>query len=142
MLEQFEKPWLEGFYNTISSKVKTMATTTKSIKIGDSKIYDLNVIYLRTIALVSSDRDVDVKDVLAYELAPVPTAMFTEDGMRICKAKSTLKKSLQRLTMAWEKALSSKSRKLGTNYQPLATWMHHSSKSSTKPLPSSQPVMT
>ncbi|KAI9545272.1 hypothetical protein NQZ68_037142, partial [Dissostichus eleginoides] len=37
------------------------------------------------------DRDVDVKDVLAYELAPVPTAMFTEDGMRICKAKSTLK---------------------------------------------------
>ncbi|KAJ8391024.1 hypothetical protein AAFF_G00096450 [Aldrovandia affinis] len=49
----------------------------------------------RVIALFSSDRDVDVKDVLAYELAPVPTAMFTEDGMRICKAKSTLKKSLQ-----------------------------------------------
>ncbi|KAK1893669.1 Serine/threonine-protein phosphatase 7 inactive like [Dissostichus eleginoides] len=95
MLEQFEKTWPEVFYNTISSKVKTMATTTKSIKIGDSKIYDLNVIYSRTIVLFSSDRDVDVKDVLAYELAPVPTAMFTEDGMRICKAKSTLKKSLQ-----------------------------------------------
>ncbi|KAK1892150.1 Protein telomere ends associated [Dissostichus eleginoides] len=95
MLEQFEKTWPEGFYNTISSKVKTMATTTKSIKIGDSKMYDLNVIYSRTIALFSSDRDVDMKDVLAYELAPVPTAMFTEDGMRICKAKSTLKKSLQ-----------------------------------------------
>ncbi|KAJ8366608.1 hypothetical protein AAFF_G00348540 [Aldrovandia affinis] len=58
-------------------------------------MYDLNVIYSRVIALFSSDRDVDVKDVLAYELAPVPTAMFTEDGMRICKAKSTLKKSLQ-----------------------------------------------
>ncbi|KAK1904119.1 putative cysteine--tRNA ligase [Dissostichus eleginoides] len=72
-----------------------MATTTKSITIGDSKMYDLNVIYWRTIALFFSDRDVDVKEVLAYELAPVPTAMFTEDGMRICKAKSTLKKSLQ-----------------------------------------------
>ncbi|KAI9536072.1 hypothetical protein NQZ68_037037 [Dissostichus eleginoides] len=95
MLEQFEMTWPEGFYNTISSKVKTMATTTKSITIGDSKMYDLNVIYSRTIALFSSDRDVDVKDVLAYELAPVPTAIFTEDGMRICKAKSTLKKSLQ-----------------------------------------------
>ncbi|KAK1902398.1 ATP-dependent 6-phosphofructokinase [Dissostichus eleginoides] len=95
MLEQFEKTWPEGFYNTISSKVKTMATTTKSITIGDSKMYDLNVIYSRTIALFFSDREVDVKDVLAYELAPVPTAMFTEDGMQICKAKSTLKKSLQ-----------------------------------------------
>ncbi|KAJ8409789.1 hypothetical protein AAFF_G00218480 [Aldrovandia affinis] len=95
MLEDFEKTWPEGFYNTISNKVKTMATTTKSIQVGDSKMYDLNVIYSRVIALFSSDRDVDVKDVLAYELAPVPTAMFTEDGMRICKAKSTLKKSLQ-----------------------------------------------
>ncbi|KAJ8407765.1 hypothetical protein AAFF_G00268090 [Aldrovandia affinis] len=95
MLEDFEKTWPEGFYNTISNKVKTMATTTKSIQVGDSNIYDLNVIYSRVIALFSSDRDVDVKDVLAYELAPVPTAMFTEDGMRICKAKSTLKKSLQ-----------------------------------------------
>ena len=32
-----------------------------------------------------------VEDVLAYELVPVPTAMFTEDRMQICKAKSTLK---------------------------------------------------
>ncbi|KAJ8334026.1 hypothetical protein SKAU_G00413450 [Synaphobranchus kaupii] len=72
-----------------------MATTTKSIQVGDSKICDLNAMYSRVIALFSSDRDVDVKDVLAYELAPIPTAMFTEDGMRICKAKSTLKKSLQ-----------------------------------------------
>ncbi|KAF3842711.1 hypothetical protein F7725_001560 [Dissostichus mawsoni] len=30
---------------TALDKVKTMATTTKSIKIGDSKMYDLNVIY-------------------------------------------------------------------------------------------------
>ncbi|KAI9514585.1 hypothetical protein NQZ68_032226 [Dissostichus eleginoides] len=198
MLEQFEKTWPEVFYNTISSKVKTMATTTKSIKIGDSKIYDLNVIYSRTIVLFSSDRDVDVKDVLAYELAPVPTAMFTEDGMRICKAKSTLKKSLQvevsrrnagdadagldvRLIMESPrkeraivdiKATLSKHSEIVENllpahaisgcdtvasyyglgkgsvikvlkagYELSATWMHHSSKSSTKPLPSSQPVM-
>ena len=42
----------------------------------------------RVIALLSSDRDVDVNDVFSYELAPVPTAMFMKDGMRICKAKS------------------------------------------------------
>ena len=32
-----------------------------------------------------------MKNALAYELVPVPTAMFTEDRMQICKAKSTLK---------------------------------------------------
>lgn len=95
MLQDFEKTWPEGFYGTISKKVKTMAMTTKSIQVGDTRMYDLNVIYSRVIALFSSDRSVDVEDVLAYELAPVPTSMFTEEGMRLCKAKSTLKKSLQ-----------------------------------------------
>lgn len=95
MLKDFEKTWPEGFYKTIPSKVKTMATTAKSIKLGNAKVYDLNAIYSRVIVLLSSDRDVHVEDVLTYELAPLPTAMFTEDGMRICKAKSALKKSLQ-----------------------------------------------
>ena len=36
-----------------------------------------------------------MNDVFSYELAPVPTAVFMKDGMRICKAKSKLKRSLQ-----------------------------------------------
>ena len=64
-------------------------------KIGDYKVYDFNAIYSKVIALLSSDRDVDVNDVFSYELAPVPTAVFMKDGMRICKAKSKLKRSLQ-----------------------------------------------
>ncbi|KAL7395277.1 hypothetical protein ABVT39_013630 [Epinephelus coioides] len=95
ILADFEKTWPKGFYGTIPKQVKTMAITAKSIQVGDAKMYDLNVIYSRVIALFSSDRSVDVKNVLSHELAPVPTAMFTEVGMRLCKAKSTLKKSLQ-----------------------------------------------
>ena len=95
MLEDYEKTWLEEFNSTISKKVETMAASCKFVKIGDSKVYDLNAIYSRVIALLSSDRDVDVNDVFSYELAPVPTAMFMKDGMRICKAKSKLKRSLQ-----------------------------------------------
>lgn len=95
MLKNFEMTWPKGYYSAIPKKVRTMAITMKSIQVDDSKIYDLNGIYSRIIALFSSDRSVDVTDVLAYELAPVPTAMFTEKGMRLCKAKSTLKKSLQ-----------------------------------------------
>ena len=93
MLADFEKTWPEGFHKTIPSKVKTMATSAKSVQVGDSKVYDLNAIYSRVIVLLSSDRDVHMEDVLAFELAPVPTSMFTEDGMRICKAKSALKKT-------------------------------------------------
>ena len=95
MLEDYEKTWPEGFNSTISKKVETMAASCKFVKIGDSKVYDLNAIYSRVIALLSSDRDVDVNDVFSYELVPVPTAMFMKDGMRICKAKSKLKRSLQ-----------------------------------------------
>ena len=94
MLEDFERTSRGrevGFHDTISNKVKTMAITTKSIQVGDTKIYDLNTVNLGIIALLPSDRDVQVKD----ELAPVPTAMFTEKEMQICKAKSSLRISLQ-----------------------------------------------
>ena len=95
MLEEFEKSWPEGFYSTISKKVETMAASCKSVQIGESKVCDLNAIYSRVIALLASNRDIGVNDVFSYELAPVPTSMFTKDGMLICKAKSSLKRSLQ-----------------------------------------------
>ena len=71
MLEDYEKTWPEGFNSTISKKVETLAASCKFVKIGDSKVYDLNAIYSRVIALLSSDRDVDVNDIFSYELAPV-----------------------------------------------------------------------
>ena len=87
MLEDYEKTWPEGFNSTISKKVETMAASCKFVKIGDSKVYNLNAIYSRVIALLSSDRDVHVNDVFSYELAPVPTAMFMKDGMQIFKSQ-------------------------------------------------------
>ena len=45
--------------------------------------------------LLASDRDMDNKDLFSYELSPVPTSMFTANGMRICKAKANLKRKLQ-----------------------------------------------
>lgn len=72
-----------------------MGTTDKSLQGGKPKEYNLNEIYARVIALMASDRDVNIKDVLGYELAPVPTSMFTNNNMRIAKGKSSLKRSLQ-----------------------------------------------
>ena len=45
-----------------------MAASCKLVKIGDSKVYDLNAFYSRVIALLSSDQDVDVNDVFFMSL--------------------------------------------------------------------------
>ena len=54
--------------------------TKKSIKVAAVKIYDTNLIYSRVFGLQSSDRPVDIADLLAHELAPVPSALFTDSG--------------------------------------------------------------
>ncbi|CAM1327981.1 Uncharacterised protein at_DN0501 [Pycnogonum litorale] len=72
-----------------------MSVTKQAVFIGDNRITDINAIYARVIGLLSSSRDIDIKDVLSHELAPVPTSMFTSDGMRIATNKSQLKKSLE-----------------------------------------------
>ena len=96
-MQEFEKGWPEGFRSTISKKVKTVSDSKKHIKVGSQKVYDTSVIYSRVIGIRASSRDIDIKKVLSHELAPVPTSMFHDSGaMRICKAKSDLKKRLAR----------------------------------------------
>ena len=66
------------------------------MNIGESKVFDTNLIYTRVIGLQISSRETDIDRILAHELAPVPTSMFSETGdMKICTAKSVLKKVLQ-----------------------------------------------
>ena len=91
-MKDFEKNFPHGFYDPIQKKVETMAVMKKSIKVGENKICDTNLIFSRVIGLQSSSRDVDIKAVLSFELSPIPTALFTDSGeMRISKSKSVLK---------------------------------------------------
>ncbi|KAK2140766.1 hypothetical protein LSH36_1256g00001 [Paralvinella palmiformis] len=92
---EFESSWPEGFYNMISKKVTTMSTMKKHITVGTNQVYDTNFIYSRVIGLHSS-QNISMKDVLKYEISPVPTYMYEENGgMRITKTKSVLKLKLQ-----------------------------------------------
>ena len=94
-MKEFESTWPEGFHSTISKKIITMSAMKKNIKVGSCQIYDTNLIYSRVIGLQAS-RDINMKDVLEYELCPVPASLFDENGdMRIAKSKSTLKNKLQ-----------------------------------------------
>ena len=91
----FENALSTAFYETISKKVVIMNSTKKSIRIGGKDVYDLNLIYSRVLGLQLS-REIDLMDVLKYELAPLPTSMFKEsDEMRIATGKSSLKNKLK-----------------------------------------------
>jgi hypothetical protein len=54
-------------------------------------VYDLNVIYSKVVGLQTNGRDVDIKDVLFYELAAFFTSMSESTGdMRAATSKSSL----------------------------------------------------
>ena len=93
--QDFELSWPEGFHGTIPKKIVTMSITKKQMNIEHTPIYDTDLIYSRVLGLQQS-RDISLKDVLAYELSPVPTAVFEDNGdLRLTKSKATLKNKLQ-----------------------------------------------
>ena len=60
------------------------------------KTYDSRAIYRHVIGLQASGRDLDLQDVLSYELAAVPISLFTETGdLQISTTKATLKTKLK-----------------------------------------------
>ena len=79
-LIDFENRPLAGFWESIQKKVKTMAMSKKGITVGPKVLYDTQLIFSRVIGLQASSRDVNFKDVLSYELAPIPTALFEDSG--------------------------------------------------------------
>ena len=98
-LKEHERQWPEGFRNTISKKVKTVADGKKFVCVGTEKVHDMTVIYSRVIGIQASLTELDLKKVLRHELAPVPTSMFHDSAAaKMCKAKSDLKKRLARET--------------------------------------------
>ena len=75
--------------------------TKQSIKVGAVKVHDTNLRYSRITGLQASDKPVDIADSLAHELAPVPLALFTDNGeLRTASAKSVLKTNTAQLLSA------------------------------------------
>ena len=56
-----------------------MSVSKKNIKIDDTPVYDTELIFNHVIGLQQS-RDINIKDVLMYELSPVPAALFDDSG--------------------------------------------------------------
>ena len=78
-MKSYEATWPDGFYHAIAKRVVTMAETKRHTHTGSSANYDTSLIFSRVICLMAS-RDVDVKGIFRYELAPIPTSLFTDSG--------------------------------------------------------------
>ena len=95
LMQAFESSWPDGFYSSLSSKIVTMNIINRKVRIDDKTSFDTDLIYNRMMGLRGS-RDISTKNMFSYELAPVPTSMFEDDGqMRTSKNKSDLKRKLQ-----------------------------------------------
>ena len=87
----FESSWPAGFHTKISKVV-----TKKHIKVGDTKVFDPEIIYARAMGLQSSTRPLDTGQLMCYELAQFPTPLSEETrNMRDAKSKSSLKNELK-----------------------------------------------
>lgn len=94
---KFGKNLPAGFHDPISKQVLTMKPSKNSIRVGQKLVFDTQVIYLRAMVL-SQDRtahDLSTETLLTYELAPVPTSMFADDGSMRTTKKSDLKNKLK-----------------------------------------------
>lgn len=91
---EFESGWPTSFNKTLTNKVTLMPSTKKTIKLNGKPVYDMELIYTRVICL-QQHRDIDIKEVLSYELSPVPASLFDESGAMRAQSKAVLKKKLQ-----------------------------------------------
>lgn len=79
MVAEFKGKLPAGFYKPIQSKVTTMESMKKGIKLGDKTIYDMEKLYGRLLVL-SQKRDITLENLLSFELSPVPPSLFDEYG--------------------------------------------------------------
>ena len=73
MLSKFKAKLPSGFHESIRKEVITMENTKKSMKLGDTAVYDPERLYARM-----KKRDLNLEDVFSHELCPVPSALFDD----------------------------------------------------------------
>ena len=97
MAHDFKLSLPKNFYAPISSPIKTMAVLKKIGKTKhSSNTLDLESFFLRILA-ISSTREIELKDIFAYEMCEVAPSLVDEYGRLRKGQKSPLVKSLGRI---------------------------------------------
>ena len=94
LMTEYLEGWPQTFNKPLKRPVELMSK--QHTKIGSVTVYDTSLIYSRVLCL-QKVRDINMQDVLSYELAAFPPSMFDEKtgDMRLTSSKSTLKTKLQ-----------------------------------------------
>ena len=94
-MELFKGKLPQGFRSTISSTVITMTDTKKQKKAPGKEQYNINSIFSRVYYLMSIGQ-IDIKEILSYELSPFPTSLCYDSGLpHYTTTKSDLKNALK-----------------------------------------------
>lgn len=93
MAIDFRNKLPDGFNTPIKKEVTTMSKMKTSTKIGDKQLFNSEKIYARLLA-ISQHRNVDLRDLLKHDLAPLPLALFDDYGHMRKGNKSVLIKKL------------------------------------------------
>ena len=83
----------DGFYNPISSPIKTMYALKKKTKGNVRPVIDLENIFLRLL-MIGQKRQMELGPLFAYELCAVPSSLIDEHGCLRKSKKSGLVKRL------------------------------------------------
>ncbi len=95
LMTKYREGWPQSFHRPLSKPTVTMSASRKKVTVDGVSAFDTSLIFSRVLCL-QKVRDIDMNDVLGYELSGVPPSMFEGTGeMRITKSKSTLKTNLQ-----------------------------------------------
>ena len=79
MMVTFAAGLPEGIYNPIRSKLVTLESCKKAVKIGNKSIFDMEKLYGRML-VINQRRKLSIESIFSYELAPVPASLFDEYG--------------------------------------------------------------
>ncbi len=92
-----------GFYKSLRSRVITMETAQKGLKVGDKTVFDIEKLYGRMM-VIAIKRNLTLKVVFSHELCPFPASLFDSYcHMRNPDTKSLLVKLLAVYTDTREK---------------------------------------
>ena len=91
--KQYSTLLSSDFNTNIKKKVKSMEAIKKAVNVKGKAIYDVETLFSRLL-VVGHQRNMDVADVLQFELSPVPPALIDEYGCLRKGGKSVLVKCL------------------------------------------------
>ena len=69
----------DSFYKTLHSRIITLESTKKSVKIGDKAVFDVEKLYGRML-VINQKWNLSLETMFQYELSPIPASLFNEYG--------------------------------------------------------------